>query len=104
MEERLRVLDSIEPLAYASYPATWPVGKHCFMLQVTSCKHFRKEGIREGGYIGIDPELEFKEGEPCAFVKITNGKPKFKLSRKLLEGYKYIGRLSVVLSFPNAEV
>ena len=104
MERRITIMDSIDPIAYANYPKDWPVNENIFILQVSSCNHFKSEGIRKGGYIGIDPTLEYKEGSPCAFVKIKKGQPKFKLSRKLLQGYDYIGRLALIISFPCLEV
>lgn len=104
MEERIQTLKSIDPLAYVNYPSNWPVSENIYVLQVSSCKQFKSEGIRKGGYIGIDPTMQYEEGKPCAFLKMKNGKPKFRLSRKKLEGYDYVGRLALVISFPCLEV
>lgn len=67
------------------------------------CKHFRRDGIRKGGYIGIDEDLPFEKGHPCAFMKIKKGKVDIKLSRKQLPGYECVGRLALVVSFPLLE-
>lgn len=99
-----RLDEKIEPERYMALPDEWPVSKNLYLLQVSSCRHFRKEGIRKGGYIGIDETLPFEEGSPCAFMRMKKGKPEFRLSRKLLPDYEYIGRLVLVVSFPMLEV
>ena len=99
-----RLDERIEPERYVALPDEWPLPKNLSLLHVTSCKHFRKEGIRKGGYIGIDETLPFEEGSPCAFMRMRKGKPEFRLSRKLLPDYEYIGRLVLVVSFPMLEV
>lgn len=93
----------IEPERFVCLPDTWPLPEDLSLLHVCSCKHFRKEGIRKGGYIGIDESLPFEEGQPCAFIKMRNNKPVFRLSRKQLPGYEYVGRLALVVSFPLLE-
>ena len=104
MESRIKLMESINPLAYVNYPKDWPVSDNIYILRVSSCKHFKSEGIRKGGYIGIDPSMEYKEGSPCAFLKMKNGEPQFRLSRKHLKGYDYVGRLALIISFPCMEV
>ena len=99
-----RLDERIEPERYMALPDDWPVPKNLSLLHVTSCKHFRKEGIRKGGYIGIDEELPFEEGQPCVFMRIKKGKADFRLSRKQLPGYECVGRLALVVSFPLLEV
>ena len=99
-----RLDERIEPERYITLPDEWPVSKNLSLLHVTSCKHFRKEGIRKGGYIGIDESLPFEEGSPCAFMRMRKGKPEFRLSRKLLLDYECIGRLVLIISFPMLEV
>ena len=99
-----RLDERIEPERYVTLPDEWPVPKNLSLLHVTSCKHFRKEGIRKGGYIGIDESLPFEEGKPCAFMRMRKGKPEFRLSRKLLPDFECIGRLALIVSFPLLEV
>ena len=99
-----RLDERVEPECYMVLPNEWPVPKNLSLLYVTSCKHFRKEGIRKGGYIGIDEDLPFEEGQPCAFMRIRKGKPEFRLSRKMLSDFEYVGRLALIVSFPLLEV
>ena len=99
-----RLDERIEPERYVTIPDEWPLPKNLSLLHVTSCKHFHKEGIRKGGYSGIDETLPFEEGSPCAFMRIRKGKPEFRLSRKLLPDYECIGRLVLIVSFPMLEV
>lgn len=99
-----RLDERIEPECYVAIPDEWPVSKDLSLLQVASCKCFRKEGIRKGGYIGIDEALPFVEGQPCAFMRMRKGKAEFRLSRTLLPNYEYIGRLALIVSFPLLEV
>ena len=99
-----RLDDRVEPECYMALPNEWPVPKNLSLLYVTSCKHFRKEGIRKGGYIGIDEDLPFEEGQPCAFMRMRKGKPEFRLSRKMLPDFEYVGRLALIVSFPLLEV
>ena len=48
MERRITIMDSIDPIAYVNYPKDWPVNENIFILQVSSCNHFKSEGIRKG--------------------------------------------------------
>lgn len=104
METRMKIKEMIQPMAYVSYPKEWPVSDNIYVLQVSSCKHFKNEGIRKGGYIGIDPDIDYEEGKLSAYVKFQKGESKFKLSRKPINGYEYAGRLALVISFPCVEV
>lgn len=99
-----RLDERVDPERYVVLPDEWPITKNLFLLHVTSCRYFRKEGIRKGGYIGIDETLPFEEGQPCAFMRIRKGKTEFRLSRKYLPGYECVGRLALVVSFPLMEV
>ena len=99
-----RLDERIEPERYVALPDEWPLPKNLSLLHVTSCKHFRKAGIRKGGYIGIDETLPCEDGSPCAFMRMRKGKPEFRLSRKLLPDYECIGRLVLIVSFPMLEV
>ena len=99
-----RIDERIKPDRYVTLPEEWPIPDGLFLLRVSSCKHFRKEGIRKGGYIGIDESLPFEEGKPCAFMRMRKGKPEFRLSRTLLPDFECIGRLALIISFPLLEV
>ena len=99
-----RLDKTIEEEQSVCLPDTWPLPDELSLLRVSSCKHFRKEGIRKGGYIGIDEDLPFEEGQPCAFMRIRKGKPEFRLSRKMLSDFEYVGRLALIVSFPLLEV
>ena len=48
-----RLDERIEPERYVTLPDEWPVPKNLSLLHVTSCKHFRKEGIRKGNLLEI---------------------------------------------------
>ena len=98
-----KLLDKVTPIEYVRLPENW-VSEHVIILQVSSCKHFKHLGIRTGSYIGIDTSKRFSEGEPCAFLKIVKGKPRFRLSKIVLNGYECIGKLCLVVSFPMKEV
>ena len=98
------LFDRVEPVEYIRLPAYWVPNKDVAILKVSSCKHFKRLGIREGSFIGIDTTKEFKKGEPCAFLKYDKNEPRFRLSRTLLNGYECIGRLCLVVSFPTKEV
>lgn len=102
--ELLKMLEEREGVTYTVIPETFINNRNSMcLLKVASCKHFRREGIREGGYIGIDTSLPFKKGYPCAFVKMVKGSPMFRLSRNIIEGYECIGQLSLVVNFPMME-
>lgn len=98
-----RLKERIKPERYVTLPEEWPLPKNLFLLRVSSCKDFHGEGVRKGGYIGIDEDLPFEEGQPCAFIRISKESVDFRLSRKQLPGYEYIGRLALVVSFPLLE-
>lgn len=104
IKEILRNLELRDETRFVALPEEWTKSMdEMFLLQVASCRHFRREGIREGGYIGIDMTIPFEEGKPCAFFKLKKDKPIFKLSRKYLIGYKYVGQLALVINLPLQE-
>lgn len=86
---------------YVHLPREWPIGKDVLLLHVSSDEQFYDEGIRKGGYVGIDRTLPFEEGKPCAFVRYQNGEPEYRMSRTPVDGYECCGRLSLVVSFPE---
>ena len=96
------LLADVSPIEFIRLPKHWGPDS-IFILQVASCKHFKQLGIRKGSYIGIDALEPFVEGEPCAFLKIVKGEPRFRLSRTFLKGYECVGRLCLVVSFPLKE-
>lgn len=79
------------------YPVDY---KSCFFLNVSECKHFRREGIRKGSFILIDTRIPFTEGKVNAFVKFKEDTPSFKLSRSDNpgKGFQYIGQLGLVIT------
>jgi len=70
-------------------------------LRVTTCRHFRRFGIRDGSLIVFDMDLPFEEGKVSCFVDISKKKPKYRLSTTILEGYEYAGRLAGCLNYYN---
>ncbi|MGM9601013.1 MAG: hypothetical protein ACI3W5_05435 [Faecousia sp.] len=84
-----------------------PIAKGCraagksFALKVTSCRHFRRFGIRDGALIVFDMDRPFEEGKVSCFVDMSKEKPKFRLSTTFLEGYEYAGSLARCLNYYN---
>ena len=99
-EKKAELLKRFESIEYIRIPNSWGSRDTLIFLKVDSCRHFKSIGIRKGGYIAIDTSAQYVKGEPCAFVKQSKGKTKFRLSRKALDGYEFIGRLAIVVSFP----
>lgn len=65
--------------------------------------HFTDHGIFEGMFLFFDAQKGFKEGRLSCFLNESgDGRPKFKVSDKAIDGYRHFGRL--VLTVRNYEV
>ena len=84
-----------------------PIIKGCrdlgkpFALRVTTCRHFRRFGIRDGSLIVFDMDLPFEEVKVSCFVDTSKKKLKYRLSTTFLEGYEYAGCLAGCLTYYN---
>lgn len=101
MYDVIRIEDNVEK--YIRLPITegWRGSGKSFALSVTTCRHFRRFGIRDGALIVFDMDRPFEEGKVSCFVDISKGKPKYRLSTTFLEGYEYAGRLASCLNYYN---
>ena len=71
------------PLDRNGFNATTP-----FALRVTTCRHFRRFGIRDGSIVVFDLGLPFEEGKLSSFIDASKeNAPKLRLSTTNLEGY-----------------
>lgn len=101
MYDVIRIEDNVEK--YIRLPITegWHPSGMSFALKVTTCRHFRRFGIRDGALIVFDMDRPFEEGKVSCFVDISKGKPKYRLSTTFLEGYEYAGSLASCLNYYN---
>ena len=91
-------LDWKDVLGCVALPEEWVGDKKIFLLNVTTCRHFRKEGIRDGSCIGIDYSATFTEGKASVFGKIVKGKRQYRMSRTMMDGYLYLGQLAFIFT------
>ncbi len=76
--------------------------KEPFALRTTTCRHFRRFGIRDGSIIVFDMGLPFEEGKLSCFIDASKeNAPKFRLSTTNLEGYDYMGSLISCINYYN---
>lgn len=101
MYDVIRIEDNVEK--YIRLPITegWRGSGKSFALSVTTCRYFRRFGIRDGALIVFDMDRPFEEGKVSCFVDISKGKPKYRLSTTFLEGHEYAGRLASCLNYYN---
>ena len=101
MYDVISIEDNVEK--YIRLPITegWRASGTSFALSVTTCRQFRRFGIRDGALIVFDMDRPFEEGKVSCFVDISKKKPKYRLSTTFLEGYEYAGRLASCLNYYN---
>ena len=73
---------------------------YCFVLKVSECKHFKREGIRKGSLVMIDTRIPFEDGEVNCCVNYKKENPFFQFSRHndLGEAFEFSGQLCLIVT------
>ena len=100
---KIVVPDEVE--AYVTMPDYLMQGcsNDIIIFRADGGNHFTHYGIYEGLFLFFDVCKDFQEGRLSCYLNDTgDGRPKFKVSDKPLDGYRHLGRL--VASMKNYEV
>ena len=101
--DRFVVPDEVE--AYISMPDYLMQGcsNDIIIFRADDGNHFTHYGIYEGMFLFFDVSKDFKDGRLSCYLNDTSdGRPKFRVSDKPLDGYCHLGRL--VATMKNYEV
>ena len=73
---------------------------YCFVLKVSECKHFKREGIRKGSLVMIGTRIPVEDGKVNCFVNYKKENPFFQFSRHndLGEAFEFSGQLCLIVT------
>ncbi len=99
------MIDEKDVTAYVSIPDYFTQGcsEDIVIFRADGGNHFTDYGIFEGMFLFFDMKKDFEKGRlSCYINSADDGRPKYKVSDKDMEGYQHLGRL--VMTMRNYEV